>query len=87
MAPRMPERGLLKCSFCSSTQRDVEKLIAGPHVYICDECVATAQRVLAGTRVRQADCSFCGEPRAPKAVVTICEHCLTLCEGILAEAL
>jgi hypothetical protein len=29
----------LWCSFCHKTQRDVKKLIAGPNVYICDECV------------------------------------------------
>ncbi|MDH3785972.1 MAG: hypothetical protein OEV00_11675, partial [Acidobacteriota bacterium] len=29
----------LKCSFCNKSQRDVRKLIAGPTVYICDECV------------------------------------------------
>ena len=30
---------LLKCSFCGKTQRQVKKLIAGPGVYICDECI------------------------------------------------
>jgi hypothetical protein len=35
--PTMPR--LLRCSFCSKSQRDVRKLIAGPSVYICDECV------------------------------------------------
>jgi drug/metabolite transporter superfamily protein YnfA len=30
---------LLRCSFCNKSQRDVKKLIAGPAVYICDECV------------------------------------------------
>ena len=30
---------LLQCSFCNKSQRDVKKLIAGPRVYICDECV------------------------------------------------
>lgn len=29
----------LRCSFCNKSQRDVKKLIAGPTVYICDECV------------------------------------------------
>lgn len=29
----------LKCSFCNKSQREVKKLIAGPEVYICDECV------------------------------------------------
>ena len=30
---------LLKCSFCGKTQKQVKKLIAGPGVYICDECI------------------------------------------------
>jgi hypothetical protein len=30
---------ILYCSFCGKTQHQVRKLIAGPHVYICDECV------------------------------------------------
>ncbi len=30
---------LVKCSFCGKTQKQVKKLIAGPGVYICDECV------------------------------------------------
>jgi ATP-dependent Clp protease ATP-binding subunit ClpX len=29
----------LLCSFCGKSKRQVEKLIAGPNVYICDECV------------------------------------------------
>ena len=31
--------GTLTCSFCGKTQREVKKLIAGPSVYICDECI------------------------------------------------
>src|SRR5216684_4250115 len=30
---------VLRCSFCNKSQRDVKKLIAGPTVYICDECL------------------------------------------------
>lgn len=30
---------LLRCSFCNKNQRDVKKLVAGPNVYICNECV------------------------------------------------
>jgi ATP-dependent protease Clp ATPase subunit len=30
---------LLHCSFCSKSQQEVRKLIAGPGVYVCDECV------------------------------------------------
>ena len=34
------------CSFCGRTQDDVKKLIAGPGVYICDECINVAQTIL-----------------------------------------
>jgi hypothetical protein len=33
------EHGLLYCSFCGKNQHEVRKLVAGPAVYICDECV------------------------------------------------
>ena len=37
---RLGESGdLLKCSFCGKSQKQVQQLIAGPAVYICDECV------------------------------------------------
>jgi hypothetical protein len=36
---RAPQEKLLYCSFCGKNQHEVQKLIAGPAVYICDECV------------------------------------------------
>ena len=39
MARKKGEGDILRCSFCNKNQRDVKKLIAGPTVYICDECV------------------------------------------------
>ena len=33
------DKGQLKCSFCGKTQEQVRKLVAGPGVYICDECI------------------------------------------------
>ncbi len=38
---------LLKCSFCGKTQRHVKKLIAGPGVYICDECIELCNEIIA----------------------------------------
>ena len=35
-----------RCSFCGRPQSEVQKLIAGPGVYICDECVAVAQHIM-----------------------------------------
>jgi len=37
----------LHCSFCGKSQHEVEKLIAGPGVYICDVCVALCNEILA----------------------------------------
>ncbi len=37
---------LLKCTFCGKTQKQVRKLIAGPAVYICDECVGLCNEIL-----------------------------------------
>lgn len=36
----------IRCSFCQKTQNQVEKIIAGPGVYICDECVELCQRII-----------------------------------------
>lgn len=35
-----------RCSFCGRTQSEVGKLIAGPGVYICDECISVAQHIM-----------------------------------------
>ena len=40
MASKTDEKRQLRCSFCGKPQDQVKKLIAGPDVYICDECVA-----------------------------------------------
>jgi len=37
---------LLKCTFCGKTQKQVRKLIAGPAVYICDECIGLCNEIL-----------------------------------------
>ena len=75
--PRPPRPGL-SCSFCTASQHEVRKLIAGPGVYICDACVGLAGGVVgsgrpAATRLgqlravpeddSQAQCSFCGKHR------------------------
>jgi ATP-dependent Clp protease ATP-binding subunit ClpX len=39
--------GSLYCSFCGKSQEEVRKLIAGPAVYICDECVALCNEIIA----------------------------------------
>ena len=40
--PKADSDKLLYCSFCGKSQHEVRKLIAGPSVFICDECVSYA---------------------------------------------
>lgn len=43
----------LGCSFCGKIQEDVKRLIAGPNVYICDECVTLCNEIIAQDNVRE----------------------------------
>src|SRR5438094_764323 len=43
---RLGESDLLKCSFCGKSQKQVKKLIAGPGVYICDECIDLCNEII-----------------------------------------
>jgi hypothetical protein len=42
-------RRALRCSFCSRSDGEVEKLLGGPKVYICDACVGVCNRILEAT--------------------------------------
>ena len=54
---------VLRCSFCNKSQRDVKKLIAGPTVYICDECVDICLDIIAEDRVLETQAP---ETKLPK---------------------
>ena len=41
------KNGTLRCSFCGKSQNEVQKLIAGPQVYICNECIDTCNEIIA----------------------------------------
>ena len=47
MAKKAGEPEILRCSFCNKDQNDVRKLIAGPTVFICDECVEVCNDIIA----------------------------------------
>jgi ATP-dependent Clp protease ATP-binding subunit ClpX len=65
MSRKKVEGDGLKCSFCNKSQRDVRKLIAGPTVYICDECVDICLDIIA--EEKEADEPE-GRVRLPKPV-------------------
>ena len=54
MGRKKNEGDILRCSFCNKNQRDVKKLIAGPTVYICDECVDICLDIIAEERSKES---------------------------------
>ncbi|MGV7220814.1 MAG: ATP-dependent Clp protease ATP-binding subunit ClpX [Nitrospinales bacterium] len=46
MPKKSSDTGNYKCSFCSKSQEEVKKLIAGPTVYICDECIELCNEIM-----------------------------------------
>ncbi len=61
---------VLRCSFCNKSQREVKKLIAGPTVFICDECVDICLDIIAEDRMleQQQDTSL-PKPKEIKALL------------------
>ena len=89
----------LRCSFCNKTAADVRKLIAGPAVFICDECVQACNRILvedAGAGPRDdtesnvppstdvVKCALCGMQLPWDAALPIPERGV-LCPGCSAQ--
>jgi ATP-dependent Clp protease ATP-binding subunit ClpX len=58
---------LLKCSFCGKSQKQVKKLIAGPGVYICDECIDLCNEIIEEELAEGAEVSL-GELPKPKEI-------------------
>jgi len=79
MARTREGNGTLKCSFCGKSQNDVRKLIAGPTVYICDECIELCNDIIAEeweeekSREIRLDQYVIGQERAKK-VLAVAVH-------------
>jgi ATP-dependent Clp protease ATP-binding subunit ClpX len=58
---------LLKCSFCGKSQKQVKKLIAGPGVYICDECIDLCNEIIEEELSEASDLQFDELPK-PKEI-------------------
>jgi ATP-dependent Clp protease ATP-binding subunit ClpX len=62
--PRLGEGGeLLKCSFCGKSQKQVKKLIAGPGVYVCDECIELCNEIIAEQFATTEEVTFTELPK------------------------
>jgi ATP-dependent Clp protease ATP-binding subunit ClpX len=66
--------GNLQCSFCGKSQKEVKKLIAGPTVYICDECIGLCNDIIAEEVDREDSFSTSGPLPKPMEIKTILDE-------------
>jgi ATP-dependent Clp protease ATP-binding subunit ClpX len=66
MTKKNDEQGVLRCSFCNKDQNDVRKLIAGPTVFICDECVEVCNDIIADDSRHEAKPARSALPPPPE---------------------
>ncbi|WP_047985010.1 ATP-dependent protease ATP-binding subunit ClpX [Ornithinibacillus californiensis] len=64
------EKGQLKCSFCGKSQEQVRKLVAGPGVYICDECIELCTEIVEEELGTEEEMEFKEVPK-PKEICEI----------------
>lgn len=73
MAKFNDEKNQLKCSFCGKTQEQVKKLVAGPGVYICDECIELCNEIIE-EELQDDTGSEIGEIPKPKEIRNILDQ-------------
>lgn len=67
------EKGQLKCSFCGKIQDQVKKLVAGPGVYICDECIELCNEIIEEELNDDVDLGLQNVPK-PKEIKAILDQ-------------
>ena len=67
------EKGQLKCSFCGKSQDQVRKLVAGPGVYICDECIELCTEIVEEELGHEEELDLKDVPK-PKDIRTILDQ-------------
>lgn len=67
------DRGQLKCSFCGKLQEQVKKLVAGPGVYICDECIELCNEIIEEELGENVDLELRDVPK-PKEIKDILDQ-------------
>ncbi|OPL07736.1 MAG: ATP-dependent Clp protease ATP-binding subunit ClpX [delta proteobacterium ML8_F1] len=69
--PKIEDKHKLRCSFCGKTQDQVKRLIAGPDVYICDECVHLCMEIISEDEIEniEIDLGNLPKPHEIKAIL------------------
>jgi Pyruvate/2-oxoacid:ferredoxin oxidoreductase delta subunit len=88
------ESKTVTCSFCGKNQQEVRKVIAGPSVHICNECVNLCDEILVKENVKEAEsavpsteerlCGICMEPRETDELIFL-PHAAYMCAGCLED--
>jgi predicted SprT family Zn-dependent metalloprotease len=83
----------LRCSFCSKSKDEVRKLIAGPDVYICDECVDVCQEIINDDVIDKPDqtspsdtmyaCSLCSGLSPAERITIIRHRAVAVCKSCI----
>ncbi len=68
------EEGQLKCSFCGKVQDQVRKLVAGPGVYICDECIELCNEIIEEELNEEVDFSLDNVPTPQEINDILCDY-------------
>lgn len=74
------EKGQIKCSFCGKIQDQVKKLVAGPGVYICDECIELCNEIIEEELSEETDLEI-GELPKPKEIKAFLDQYVVGQEG------
>ena len=67
------DKGQLKCSFCGKLQEQVKKLVAGPGVYICDECIELCNEIIEEELGEEVEVELTSLPK-PKQIKDILDQ-------------
>ena len=87
------EQAESSCSFCAKREHEVQRLIAGPAVQICNECVDLCSSIIqdesenkqhVSPRKRERLCGICMEAREPDELIFL-PHAAYMCPGCLEE--
>jgi hypothetical protein len=87
---RLEPKGALHCTFCGKSQHEVRKLLAGPGVFICDECVVLCIDILHAQLADENECHFCHKKQsdvsyllASPLKIRICDECIARGQRII----
>jgi len=72
--PKKEDNRNLGCSFCGKSQSEVKKLIAGPMVYICDECIDLCNEIIVEEWNQEKSAAFAGLPKPAEIKAVLDEY-------------